>query len=1199
MERLSRAAWFLVCLAVLSAAAEARAQYAVQIGIKQTDGRWKDTLLAGETNILTISITNPVDVAAYTLPFIISSASGGAFAAAGGEASVTYVGRMATAGNPFTIRSVNVLGVNGATPDSLLFGAVEFGINFLPAGTGIVIEHPFTVGSFIGQVRIDTGRITPSNILSFSLPDATEITAVDFNALPIFPVVLRVPNAGPSCTPPADVNTPFGVEVQRTVIGSDPEGNALSFKQISGPGTTTAAGLWKWTPGCPDVGSYQVCVTVSDPNHKDWDTCCFAVTVTQSAPTLSCIDQTVHAGNTLSYFLAGADDGCPQPLKYFKTAGPGTINPTTGEYTYATVCVDKGIKFIDAGVTDGKDTALCTFKVTVTNATPVINCPPDFSSGIGDTVDFQIVATDADGDPLTFTLLSFTKLSGPTPGGPNIAPTLSPTGLFFWPTTKEVNDDDFGVWEVALRVDEPCDSAFCTFEIEVTPNRPPVCQVPSGVKARWDEGTASVPFTFFDPDGDSISFQQISGPGSIDAGGVWSWSFGCGDVGTYEICAMVADSSFPGGDTCCFTFTINQTAPALTCQDASVHAGAAPLVINLTAPDDGCPGNPVRFYKISGPGTLDSITGVFTFSTLTASFGCNDLGTYDIVLYATDGALADTCQFEVRVYNNPPLFTCPLDTLEHTVDKLFTLDTQLKDVDGDAFDTVFIRSFVKLSGPAGGPNNPPAINTAGVVTWQTDSSNTNDLGVWRMILEARDTCAVSRCTLFVRTYPNRPPTCLTSNTSGHVGDTAYGGVLGLDPDGDLLSFVQISGPGSIVVAENAARWTWVPDCLERGEYDVCVVVSDAVFSEADTCCFHVTIYENPPVINCSDQSVHYGQTLTYDIPFVDDGCPRPGHWSVIGGPGTIDSLTGRYTLPTECGDLGTVAVTVALNDSLRADTCSFDVDITNTPPFVNCPLDIEGLKVGVTVDFNIPFGDTDGDPTTIALTGFQKLGGANPNPPNNAPTLDLSGHFVWVTDQSNLNDVATWEVFLRADEPCDSAFCSFRIEILPNEAPTCSAPNDTNATCGELISSSFGFADTEGDAVTFDLISGPGDVGSSSGVWSWNAPCDSGGLYEVCVTVSDFLHPDADTCCFVLSMCAVSEPGDVDGSGTAEAADIIILVNYMFKGGIIPFGPYTADMNCDGVPDSKDIITLVNYIFKSGAIPCDACTSPLFPGVGP
>jgi hypothetical protein len=78
----------------------------------------------------------------------------------------------------------------------------------------------------------------------------------------------------------------------------------------------------------------------------------------------------------------------------------------------------------------------------------------------------------------------------------------------------------------------------------------------------------------------------------------------------------------------------------------------------------------------------------------------------------------------------------------------------------------------------------------------------------------------------------------------------------------------------------------------------------------------------------------------------------------------------------------------------------------------------------------------------------------------------------------------------------------------------------------------------------------------------------------------------------------VSEPGDVNGDGDANAEDILLLVNFVFKSGDLPFGAYTADVNCNGLPNSEDIIYLVNYVFKGGPVPCDVCTSPLFPGVG-
>jgi len=68
-------------------------------------------------------------------------------------------------------------------------------------------------------------------------------------------------------------------------------------------------------------------------------------------------------------------------------------------------------------------------------------------------------------------------------------------------------------------------------------------------------------------------------------------------------------------------------------------------------------------------------------------------------------------------------------------------------------------------------------------------------------------------------------------------------------------------------------------------------------------------------------------------------------------------------------------------------------------------------------------------------------------------------------------------------------------------------------------------------------------------------------------------------------------------TGTITSADIIVAVNYVFKGGPDPQPcPASADVNCGGTVTSADIIILVNYVFKGGPAPCDACTSPLAAG---
>jgi len=72
-------------------------------------------------------------------------------------------------------------------------------------------------------------------------------------------------------------------------------------------------------------------------------------------------------------------------------------------------------------------------------------------------------------------------------------------------------------------------------------------------------------------------------------------------------------------------------------------------------------------------------------------------------------------------------------------------------------------------------------------------------------------------------------------------------------------------------------------------------------------------------------------------------------------------------------------------------------------------------------------------------------------------------------------------------------------------------------------------------------------------------------------------------------------PGDVNTSGSISSADIIYLVDYVFRSQAAPL-PCAAngDVNCSGAVTSSDIIYLVNYCFKGSWPPCDiVCSSPM------
>jgi hypothetical protein len=62
--------------------------------------------------------------------------------------------------------------------------------------------------------------------------------------------------------------------------------------------------------------------------------------------------------------------------------------------------------------------------------------------------------------------------------------------------------------------------------------------------------------------------------------------------------------------------------------------------------------------------------------------------------------------------------------------------------------------------------------------------------------------------------------------------------------------------------------------------------------------------------------------------------------------------------------------------------------------------------------------------------------------------------------------------------------------------------------------------------------------------------------------------------------------GDVNESGSINSADIIYLVNHVFKGGPPPTcSPTAGDVNCSGTTNSADVIFLVNFVFKGGPPP--------------
>jgi hypothetical protein len=61
--------------------------------------------------------------------------------------------------------------------------------------------------------------------------------------------------------------------------------------------------------------------------------------------------------------------------------------------------------------------------------------------------------------------------------------------------------------------------------------------------------------------------------------------------------------------------------------------------------------------------------------------------------------------------------------------------------------------------------------------------------------------------------------------------------------------------------------------------------------------------------------------------------------------------------------------------------------------------------------------------------------------------------------------------------------------------------------------------------------------------------------------------------------------GDANGDWIVEAADIIYLINYLYKNGEPPDPLEAGDANCNDAVESGDVIYLINYLFKEGPVP--------------
>ncbi len=61
--------------------------------------------------------------------------------------------------------------------------------------------------------------------------------------------------------------------------------------------------------------------------------------------------------------------------------------------------------------------------------------------------------------------------------------------------------------------------------------------------------------------------------------------------------------------------------------------------------------------------------------------------------------------------------------------------------------------------------------------------------------------------------------------------------------------------------------------------------------------------------------------------------------------------------------------------------------------------------------------------------------------------------------------------------------------------------------------------------------------------------------------------------------------GDSNGDLKIDVADVVFLINYLYKSGGSPNPLEAGDASCDGNVDVSDVVFLINYLYRAGDPP--------------
>jgi hypothetical protein len=609
------------------------------------------------------------------------------------------------------------------------------------------------------------------------------------------------------------VNTLEDTPVSITLIGSDPDGDPLTYHVVTGPSYGHLSGTAPkliYTPPANFNGLDSFTFTVNDGKVDSVPVTVLIMVIPVNDPPIADEDSvTTQEGTQVSITLVGSDvDG--DALSYSVVKGPvnGSLSGTGPDLIYTPNAYFNGSDSFTFKVSDGtvdSPAATVSIKVHAVNNPPVGSYvgaviqknPPEADDGSVTTeedtpVSITLEGSDPDGDKLTYTVVtcpSHGSLSG-------IAPNLTYTP-----------DPDFsGPDSLTFKVsDETADSAAATVSITVKAVNDSPAVDDDRVTTEEDTPAAAIDVLANDSDidDDPLEITEVTqgenGSVTINDDNTLSYSPDADFSGTDSFTYTVCDGA-GGSDTATVNVTVEAANDSPTANDGRVTVEEdTPVSITLSGSDPD--GDSLDYNVVDGPshGSLSGTAPNVTY-TPNPDFNGSDRFTFKVGDGTSDSDAATVSITVTAVNDKPTAADDRATTEEESPTAAIDVLANDSDIDDDPLEITAVTQ---------GGNGSVTINADNTLSYspRADFSGTDSFTYTVCDGEGGESTATVNVTVEA---VNDAPTANDGRAATLEDKPVSIGLRAKDVDGDELSYVILRSPSSGRLSGTAPKLTYTP-----------------------------------------------------------------------------------------------------------------------------------------------------------------------------------------------------------------------------------------------------------------------------------------------------------------------------------------------------------------------------------------------------